>query len=225
MTSVLPTSSGSTALQKRSIFTSSILILSNLLPLAGILFWGWDAFILLCLYCLETAVIGFWTILRLGTMSRDSGSVASRSIAGTLALCGFFIVHAGLFMTVHMIFLFILFGGAWIPKIHDARAFFRLLVIGKDLWIPLLALFVGQGAIFINDAVNRFVFAKTPLAPVDAGTLMSDFYKRIVLMHIAIMAGAFIAQMIGTTAPLIVLVLLKIALEVRLQMKVQKDTA
>jgi len=221
MTSTIQTTSGSGAPPRRGVFASSILILSNLVPLAGILFWGWDAFILLCLYCLETAVIGFWTILRLATMSRDPRSVAARSIAGTLALCGFFVVHAGLFMTVHMIFLFILFGGPWIPKIHDARAFFRLLVIGKDLWIPLLALFVGQGAIFINDAVNRFAFGKVAETNVDPGDLMSGFYKRIVLMHVAIMAGAFIAQMIGTTAPLIVLVLLKIALEIRLQMKAQ----
>jgi hypothetical protein len=49
--------------------TSAILILSDLVPLAGILFWGWDTFILLCLYCLETAVIGFWTIARAATMS------------------------------------------------------------------------------------------------------------------------------------------------------------
>ena len=223
MTSTVPTSSGTSA-QRRGTFTSSILILSNLVPLAGILFWGWDAFVLLCLYCLETAVIGFWTILRLATMSRDPGSVAGRSIAGTLALSGFFMVHAGLFMTVHMAFLFILFAGpAWTARIHDARDFIRLIIIGKDLWIPLLAVFVGQGAIFINDAVNRFVFAKVPLTKVDTGILMGGFYQRIVLMHVAIMAGAFIAQMIGTTAPLIVLVLLKIALEVRFQMKATKE--
>jgi len=224
MTSIIPTSSGSTALRKRSLFTSSVLILSNLLPLAGILLWGWDAFILLCLYCLETAVIGFWTILRLAAMSRDTGSVAARSTVGTLALAGFFIVHTGLFVTIHMIFLFILFGGHWIGQVHNARDFFKLIVIGKDLWIPLLALFVGQGAIFTNDAVNRFVFAKVTQTNIDAGTLMSNFYNRIVLMHIAILAGGFIAQMIGTMAPLIVLVLLKIALEVRLQMKVRSET-
>ncbi|HEX7789477.1 MAG TPA: DUF6498-containing protein [Afipia sp.] len=48
---------------------------------------------------------------------------------------------------------------------------------------------------------------------------MGDFYKRIVIMHVAIMGGAFIVQAIGTAAPLIVLVLLKIAIEIRFQMK------
>ena len=218
MTSTLPTTTGSGA-SRRGAFTSSILILSNLVPLAGILFWGWDTFVLLCLYWLETAVIGFWTIARAATMARDPGSAAGRSIAGTLALAGFFTVHAGLFMTVHMLFIYTLFPGPWAGRIHDARDFISLIVIGKDLWIPLLALFVGQGAIFINDAVNRFVFAKVPLTGADTGEIMGGFYKRIVIMHVAIMGGAFIAQAIGTAAPLIVLVLLKVAIEVRFQMK------
>ncbi|MES2601664.1 MAG: DUF6498-containing protein [Pseudomonadota bacterium] len=223
MTSTVPVSSSSTVLRRRGTFIAAILILSNLVPLAGILFWGWDTFVLLCLYCLETAVIGFWTIARVATMSRDPGSAAGRSIAGTLALAGFFTVHAGLFMTVHMLFIYTLFAGPWTGRIHDARDFIRLIVIGKDLWIPLLALFVGQGAIFINDAVNRFVFAKVPLSGADTGAIMGGFYKRIVIMHVAIMGGAFIAQAIGTAAPLIVLVLLKIAIEIRFQMNSSKQ--
>lgn len=208
-----------TSAPKRATAAAAILILSNLVPLAGILFWGWDVFVLLCLYCLETAVIGFWTIVRAATMSRDPGSVAGRSIAGALGLAGFFTVHSGLFMTVHMAFIYILFAGPWEGKIHDARDFIRLIVIDKDLWIPLLALFVGQGAIFINDAVNTFVFAKTPPTGTDTGEIMGGFYTRIVIMHVAILGGAFIVQAIGTTAPLIILVLLKIVIEVRFQMR------
>lgn len=154
-------------------------------------------------------------------MSRDAGSAASRSIAGTLAPAGFFTVHAGLFMSVHMLFIFTLFAGPWTGRIHDARDFIRLIVIGKDLWIPLLALFAGQGAIFINDAVNRFVFAKMPPTNADTGTIMGYFYKRIVIMHLAIMGGALVAQAIGSAAPLIVLVLLKTAIEIRFQMKLR----
>lgn len=225
MTSTVPTTTASGA-SRRGTFTSSILILSNLVPLAGILFWGWDTFVLLCLYCLETAVIGFWTIARAATMSRDPGSATGRSITGALAMAGFFTVHAGLFMSVHMLFIYALFAGPWTGRIHDARDFIRLIVIGKDLWIPLLALFVGQGAIFINDAVNRFVFGKVPLTNADTGEIMGEFYKRIVIMHVAIMGGAFIAQAIGTAAPLIVLVLLKIAIEIRFQIKARsKDAA
>jgi hypothetical protein len=81
-----------------------------------------------------------------------------------------------------------------------------------------------SGAIFVNDAVNRFVFAKAPQTNTDTGAIMGGFYKRIVIMHLAIMGGAFIAQAIGTAAPLIVLVLLKIAIEIRFQMKARKGS-
>jgi hypothetical protein len=195
---------------------AAVLILSNLVPLAGIVWWGWDVFILLCLYWLETAVIGFWTILRVAALSQAPGKATARGIAGGLGLAGFFTVHAGLFMTVHMVFLVVLFGGGWTGRIHDARDFIRLIVIGSGLWIPLLALFAGQGALFVNDAVNRFVFGKAP-ADAGAGEIVGGFYKRIVLMHVAILGGAFVAQAIGNAAPLIVLVLLKIALEIALQ--------
>ena len=92
-------------------------------------------------------------------------------------------------------------------------------MIGMSLWIPLAALFVGQGAVFVNDAVNRFAFGKP--APVNATTaeIMGGFYKRIVVMHLTIMGGAFAAQMIGTVAPLVVLVLLKTAIEIRFRMR------
>ena len=207
---------GTNATRPRRRLTSAILILANLVPLAGVIWWGWDAFVLLCLYWLETAVIGFWTILRVATLSRGKDSALGRGIAGTLALSGFFTVHAGLFMTVHMAFLWLLFAGSWAATIHDARDFIRLIVIGMGLWIPLVALFVGQGAVFVNDAANRFAFGKALPANATTAEIMGGFYKRIVLMHLAIMGGAFVAQMIGTVAPLVVLVLLKTAIEVRL---------
>lgn len=218
MTSTAPTTS-SNATRPRGQFASAILILANLVPLAGVLWWGWDAFVLLCLYWLETAVIGFWTILRVTTLSQGNGSPGGRSIAAALGMGGFFTVHAGLFMTVHMAFLWALFSGPWAAKIHDARDFIRLIVIGMGLWIPLAALFVGQGAVFVNDAVNRFAFGKALPSNANTGEIMGGFYKRIVLMHLAIMGGGFVAQAIGTVAPLVVLVLLKTAIEVRLWMR------
>lgn len=108
---------------------------------------------------------------------------------------------------------------------HDAREFIRLIVIGTGLWIPLITMFAAQGAVFINEAVNRFVFAKSPTTSIDTGDIMGGFYSRIVVMHLAIMGGAFIAQLIGTIGPLIVLVLLKTAIEIRFQMQRRKAAA
>src|SRR4051794_37375089 len=110
-----------------------ILIGANLVPLIGVFLWGWDAFILLVLYWLETAVIAFWTILRIATMPRDAlGDIkfeGSDKPATPLALAAFFTVHAGGFMAVHFVFLWELFAGDWARKIHGPREFVAEIII------------------------------------------------------------------------------------------------
>ena len=41
------------------------LVLANLIPLAGTLFFGWSSGVIMVLYWFETAVIGFYSILKL----------------------------------------------------------------------------------------------------------------------------------------------------------------
>lgn len=204
---------------RASLLPTAILIASNLVPIAGILWWGWDAFVLLSLYWLETAVIGFWMILRLLAFSRGNSTGAGRSLLYAVGLAGFFTVHAGIFMSAHMVFLWTLFSGAWKAQLHDARDFIRLVVIGKGLWLPLLALFVARGAVFVNDVVNRSVFHRPQQQPAGTDAIVGGFYQRIMLMHVAIIGGGLVAMQIGSAAPLVVLVLLKTALDVHFELR------
>ena len=60
-----------------------ILLAANLFPLVGVIFWGWDAFVLLMLYWLETAVIAFWTVARIATMPISTlGDLQFRDASG-----------------------------------------------------------------------------------------------------------------------------------------------
>ena len=85
-----------------------ILIAANLVPLVGVLLWGWDAFVLLVLYWLETAVIAFWTIVRIAITPRNAlGDIkfqGSDKPGAPLGLALFFTLHAGIFMGVHFSF-------------------------------------------------------------------------------------------------------------------------
>jgi len=199
----------------------TLLILSNLIPIAGIMLWGWDAFVLLCLYWLETAIIGFWVMVRYILLSPPPGSLTMRSAFVAMAACGFFIVHAGIFMTVHMSFLWAVFAGRWASRIHSPTDFIRLIVIGEALWIPLATSFVGQGAMTLFDLIRRFIL-HWPVT-IDIASLVSGFYKRIVLMHVAILLGAFAVTRIGASGPLVVLVLLKTALEFFMLFRTRRD--
>lgn len=197
-----------------------ILLAANMVPFAGILFWGWDAFVLLALYWMETAIIGFWMIVRIASAPRGSLGRMGEDGQGTdspLALCLFFIVHGGLFMAVHFVFLWALFSGDWSRVIHGPVDFVSKIVIGTGLWLPLLALFVARGAVFLYQTygvpliarLHRRPVAAAPVAPASqAGAVFGGFYTRVVIMHIAILAGGFLA-MLGTIAPLMILIVLK----------------
>jgi hypothetical protein len=202
-----------------------ILLAANLLPLVGILFWGWDAFVLLMLYWLETAIIGFWMLLRVasgtpGTLGEFAAKDGSKTPATALGLTLFFIVHAGMFMSVHFIFLWTLFSGEWASRIHGPIDFVRELVIGTGLWLPLLVLFVARGATYFYDAVVARWLARKQGRPEpareDAGSVIGAFYVRIVVMHIAIILGGFLS-FLGSVGPLIVMVALKTVIDLGMQ--------
>ena len=78
-----------------------ILIVANLVPLYGVLFWNWDLFTLMLAYWMETAAIGFWNIAHMALLARWAA----------LFLVPFFIVHFGGFMLGHFLFLWQMFGG------------------------------------------------------------------------------------------------------------------
>lgn len=201
--------------------SSLILLGANLLPLAGVLFWGWDAFVLLALYWLETAIIGFWMLVRIASApaSDDLTFGEKQTIESRGALVLFLIVHAGLFMGVHFVFLWVLFSGGWSQKINGPVDFVGKLVIATGLWLPLIVLFIARGITLFYGPRLRAWLASEPAAatPADEGTssVIGAFYARVVVMHIAIIFGGFLS-FLGSVGPLIVMIALKTAIDLGL---------
>jgi len=114
-----------------------ILLAANLVPLVGVLFWQWDGFLLLMLYWMETAVIAFWTIVRILMMPPESLSElkwgTGAQVTSRLGTAAFFTFHAGIFMAVHFLFLWELFSGDWAMRVHGIRDFIDQIVIGSGL--------------------------------------------------------------------------------------------
>jgi hypothetical protein len=190
--------------------TALLLIAANLLPLAGVVFWGWDAFELLMLYWMETAVIAFWTILRVATplSSAATGAGGAPRIGGAIGTALFFTVHAGIFMAVHFVFLWTLFAGPWAERIHTPADFFRVLVIGEGLWLPLGVLFLVRGAQDLWDRLARRL-AGDAAPPPTTGQLLTGLYARIVVMQLTILASGAFAIFTGSIVALILLIALK----------------
>ena len=185
-----------------------ILVLANLVPLAGVLFWGWNAFALVALFWMENVVIGVFFILRMLSLDpRDPALWAAK-----LFMVPFFCVHYGMFTAIHGSFVFHLLGGkdyttqGLLPLDAAARA-----AADFGLWLPLAVLVGSHLFSFLWNYLYRGEFRRAQLT-----RLMAQPYGRVVVLHVAIIFGGFAATMLGSPLwALIVLLGLKIALDLR----------
>jgi hypothetical protein len=219
---------------------SILLVLSNLMPLIGVIWWGWDVFLLLMLYWMETAIIAFWTYVGIATLPRGTG-VAEQSLIGRFmaraGLLFFFAAHSGVFMGVHFMFLWILFAGPWAREVDGPEDFLRVIVLRTGLWLPLVFMFLVRGLSFGFDrlrprsarADDLPPAASVPIFPAnsivgsaygsfqDVNAIVGGLYARIVIMHLVILFGAWLTLGTGKgIGPIVLLVVLKTLADVGL---------
>jgi hypothetical protein len=189
------------------------LIAANAVPFLGALFFGWSAGAILGLYWAESAVVGFYTALKLLTC-RAEGPVA----APRWFLVPFFAVHFGIFMLVHGAFVLIVaaatasggFLGASVELRPDAVARSVLDLAGSAA-VALVALLASHGVSFATNWIGRGEYRRLP-----APQVMMQPYARIVVMHLTLMVGFTLAVFVGTSPPVVaVLVVLKTAADAR----------
>ena len=157
------------------------LIAANLFPVAGVLFFGWDTFLLLVLFWAENLVVGFYNVIKMAL----AGGGASP--AEKFALIPFFIVHYGMFTMVHGIFVFVMFGG-----VTDEGADFSK--FGEIGW-GFVALLISHGVSLVTNYIQGGEYKRT-----DARMLMMAPYGRVVVLHLTIIASGFLMAFLG--APL-----------------------
>lgn len=212
-----------------------LVALPNLLPILGVLAWGWDVFLVLVLYWFETVIVAFWTILR---VARGEPTETQGTTWSGIPLALFFTLHSGIFIAVHFVFLWSLFAGDWPRHVHGLGDFFSVVVLRTGLWIPLLFMFVVHGLGFLRDsgagdplrfAARRLIGSTSTVAtesergprPVSLGPL----YARIFAMQIAIIFGGMLALGLGSMAPLLILIGLKTVVDAGAVMVVEEKTA
>lgn len=198
---------------------------ANLVPLFGAFFLGWEAFDIVLLYWAENLAVGFYNILKIAFVQ------VSRPIEhlGKLFLIPFFAVHYGGFTAGHGFFILMLFkkgeepfpaGDAWPCFFVFLQMLLNVIkqaysVMSTPMRYALAGLFLSHGISFVYNYLLKGEFKRT-----NPQKLMSSPYARIVVMHLAIIIGAFISMALGSpVAVLAVLVVLKTALDIKLHLK------
>lgn len=204
----------------RLLHPSTILLVgTNLVPVVGLLFWKWDAFLVLLSYWMETAVVACWTMLRIAVRPEEATAdkrEASRGLIWRAFLLVFMVVFTSLFIGVHFTIIWEVFAGDWPKQVHNATEFWSKIVWGTGLWVALAGMVLSRGSNTLLDmidpvVVRRFVLKLWPNYPGELltakrgepGDAVIGLFARIVLMQVAVLLGGFIAVRVGMSMPVL----------------------
>jgi hypothetical protein len=175
------------------------LVLANLVPISGALLLKWDLFSVLFYYWLESAVVGAYNIPRMLMISpvrRDAARVPIAARSHKTSGIIFFAVHYSGFMVGHWFAIYSLFDAVQISLTTVAMG--------------IVSLSISHGVSFFVNYIGHKEYEK-----VTVSQQMVAPYRRIVVMHVAVILCAFLLSLLGLPrVVLTILVLLKIVIDV-----------
>lgn len=214
---------------KRAKASLSILALTaaNLVPLGGVLYFGWDVISVVVLYWTENVVVGFYNVLKLALVKAGGEQPWLDKLGAIIFFCG----HFGIFCAVHGILLLVIFnmGGGIEALLSDeaqqsmlATLLLPITAVARfwhvrppGLGLPILALVVSHGVSFIYNFCLEGEYARLTI-----DELVLQPYRRMLLLHAAIIAGGIPVVAFGSPPLLLVILVgLKIGLDIWLHIK------
>lgn len=192
----------------------------NIIPLLGVVFFGWNLFSILLLYWFESSVIGFFNIFKIGLAEKPMSDDSNLTINGRTAnqygkayLIPFFIVHYGIFWIVHGVFVIAFFG-------FVANEMFGTASPGTSTTPGIgggfsgfsgfepVGVAIAAASLIVSHTVSFFVNFMRDEQYLDVSPNIQMFrpYPRVMVMHVTILGGGALAVYLGT--PLAALILL-----------------
>lgn len=171
------------------------------MPLIGTAFCGWDTFDVFAVYWTENLVVGAFMLGRIATHPAAKWPAA-------FGILLFFLAHYGLFCFVHGVLLVATFGGAGAPDDFFAAPAHLVTTAGSSAWgLGLFALIGSHGFSFVTNWWRRERH--------DRPLQLFAPYRRVVVMHVVLIAGAVLVWLAdGPDLLLVLLVVAKIAADV-----------
>jgi hypothetical protein len=187
----------------------ALLVAANLVPLVGVLFFGWELMTILVAYWLENGIVGLLNVLRLALAAGDETSSARGGGAmssGKLAVIPFFAVHYGIFWVVHGVFVFAL------PRLTGAA---DAGPTAGYVAVAALALALSHAGSFLANYLGRGEYRRARV-----GELFLAPYGRVVVLHLTVLLGGFlIIDAGGPALVMALLVALKTVLDLGLHLR------
>jgi len=190
-----------------------LLIIVNLIPVYGVWFEGWNAAQIFLVYCLETVIIGLFTVVKLACVTifvkpREEWNVAKGSAMATgLFFILFFIVHYGIFVFVQTQ---IFFGVSGLIKDGSLLGTYREIprALGHEGRLLLLIFIVYYTLQTLYD-----FFLSGEYKTISMMKLMFQPYGRIFVQQFVVIIGSMFLTFGATRIFILVLALVKIYFE------------
>jgi len=180
--------------------SSLVLIVANLLPLLGVVSGHITLVQIMILFWSESAIIGFFTLLKMAVVGRWKAVFAAPFFAG----------HYGGFMAIHFIIVYSFFVTGMSGSTAQP-ALSALMTLYKPLWLVAGALFFSHAVSFALNFIGRGEYRGETVS-----SLMMAPYKRIVVLHLTLIFGAWIVMLVQSTAPAVALLIgLKLIADLR----------
>lgn len=215
------------------------LIIANLIPLVGVIFFGWNLFSILIAYWLENIVIGIFTVFKImmaeGTMF-DANSMRifnqmktfapqtvkialpkqEVSILSRIATTLFFIVHFGIFTIGHGIFIFALASNFYTSGIQQSFSFSvtssSSLGLLNSIPVTFWSTLIIVLSLFVSHGISFFTnfIGQQEYKNISPDKAMNSPYGRVAVMHIVVIAVTIVFGKWGfNTFSVVIIILLK----------------
>ncbi len=171
--------------------SSLVLIAANLLPLAGVVSGQITLGQVMILFWSESAIIGFFTLVKMAVVGKWAALFSGP----------FFAAHFGGFMAIHFMFIYGMFVGG-MSGAPEPPALEALAALYRPLWPAAAALFVSHAVSFALNFIGRGEFRGETV-----NALMTAPYRRIIVLHLTIIFGGWVAMLVESTAPAVALLI------------------
>jgi hypothetical protein len=230
------------------------LVLANLVPLAGVLYWEWSVSSVVILYWFENVVIGVINVLRMAMASPKSLDLLAlaKERAGDdeaklaaieqalgrmnmpairhglkLFLIPFFIVHYFGFCAGHGVFVFSMFGDGN-DFFGESQGLNPFGVIGRAVAIFSTPLAVAASALALSHAfsfVQNYLIGRE-YERMNVRRLMVMPYGRIIALHMTIIFGGIATMALGEPLwVVVILVTVKTVVDLKMHLSEHRKAA
>ena len=192
-----------------------IIIAANLVPVYGVWFLSWRARDAFLVYCLETIIIGFFTLLKMGIIGvikkkddwQNDRSVSKQPFWFFML---FFVLHYGMFVAIQMGMFFSVSGIGEKENLGFFSFFYKWpQLIDNNVMIMLAVFIVSYTFRNINDFILSGEYRTASL-----GYLMFQPYGRIFIQQVTVIIGSMFLSFGAGKIFILVFVLVKIYFEV-----------